>query len=809
MLKNYIKISLRSLFNNKVYAFINITGLAVGMSCCFLILAHVKDELSYDKFHKDATNIYRVALERLYPTHNTFYAIIPHSFAGVIAADYPEVEQVVRLFTNQNNDVFSYEDSQGQLHIYEEKHFMLADSNFFQVFTIPFIEGDIKTALNGANSIVITQKTAKKYFGNEMPIGKIISANQINYTVTAVCEDIPENSHFKFDLLAGIGGIPFFNTVNFTGFSAYTYLKLKENTSAKLLEAKFPDMVLKYAAPQIEQRMEVSFEQYQANGHGYRYFLQNLRDIHLYSNLEAEMRVNGNINQVYVFISISIFILILACINFMNLATARSTERAKEVGIRKALGSLKKQLVIQFLTESIVISLISLVFTMVIISFTLPYFNDLAGKQISINYSDIKLITALLLFSILVGLLAGIYPAFFISSYNTINIMKGQLRTGNKGAWLRDSLVVFQFFISIVLITGTIIVYKQMHFIQRTDLGYEKENIIVIEGADKLTDKLESFKNEISKISGVNSIAYSSSMPGKPFFFGSSFLPEGKPEAFVTKTMIIDEDFQATLGLEIIEGRGFSKAYNDSASIILNETAVKALGITNPIGAKISSRNNNPEDNITYTIIGITKDFNFQSLREEISPLTIQYRNPQNNFGFLAVSITGSSTNNIIKPIEETWKAFESTAPFKYTYFEEDLNTQYISDQRFGEIFIVFAILAIIIACVGLFGLAAYTASLKTKEIGVRKVLGASIAGIIIMLTNKFTRLVTLAFVCAIPVTYFAMNLWLSSFAFRTDMGILPFLVSGITALAIAVITVSYQAIRAAIVNPIKSLRSE
>ncbi|UZR95668.1 ABC transporter permease [Chondrinema litorale] len=809
MLKNYITIAFRNLTKNKIYSSINIVGLAIGISCCFLILAHVQDELSYDKFHKDSKNIYRVALKRLYSTHTTFYAIIPHSFAKVIEDDYPEVEKTVRLFANQNTTLFRYEDEKGELHLFEEKQFMLADSNFFDVFTVEIIKGDKNTALDGNNSIVITEETAKKYFGEVDPIGKIITSNQTDFKVSAVCENIPENSHFDFDIIAALGTFPFFNSLNFTGFSAYTYLKLKENTNPKQLEAKFPDMVLKYAAPQIEQSLGISYKEYQDKGNGYQYFLQNLGDIHLHSNLEAEMKVNGNITQVYIFISISIFILFLACINFMNLATARSAERAKEVGIRKALGSLKKQLITQFLTESIVISLVSLLIALVIISFALPYFNNLAGKTINIDFSNLNIIAGLIAFSILVGLLAGIYPAFFISSFNPIAVMKGQLNTGGKGALLRNGLVVFQFFISIILITGTLIVYKQMNYIQSTDLGYNKENIVIIEGIGNLGNKLETFKNEVNKVTGVSNVAFSSAMPGQPFFFGSSFIPEYKSEALITKTMVMDEDFQKTMGLEIIEGRGFDKAYNDSSSIILNEAALVALDIQDPIGSKITSKNNDPANNVTYTIVGIAKDFHFQSLRESISPLAILAPSGSNNFGFLAVHINNSELHSSLSDIENLWKEFENEMPFKHTFFEEDLKAQYISDKRFGEVFMVFASLAIIIACVGLFGLAAYTASLKTKEIGVRKVLGASISGIILMLTTKFTKLVLIAFVLAIPFTYYVMDWWLSSFAYKTEMGILPFLLAGTSAFGIAIITVSYQSIKAAIVNPVKSLKSE
>ncbi|MBX2842738.1 MAG: ABC transporter permease [Flammeovirgaceae bacterium] len=811
MLKNYLKVALRSLNKNKVYTIINILGLSVGLACCILILLHVQDELSYDKFHKNAGNIYRVALERKYPSHSTLYAIIPHSFSKVIEADYPEVESATRLFYFPGNTVFRYEDKKGNLNIFEEKKFVQADSNFFDIFSIPLIKGNKTEVLKNPNSAVLTEETAKRYFGDKDPINQVIKTQNADFIVTGICENIPSNSHFDFDILAGIASNQFLQNLNFIGFSAYTYVVLKDKSSPAKLESKLPEMVLKYAAPQIEQNMEISYQSYQEAGNGYRYFLQNIQDIHLQSQLEAEMKVNGSMSMVYILISIALFILMIACINFMNLTTARSSERAKEVGIRKSLGSFKKQLIFQFLTESVLVSLISLVIAFVIISMVLPAFNNLVQKELVLDISHWDYILFTIVFSSFIGLIAGSYPAFVISSFSPVTILKGKIINNVKGAWLRNGLVVFQFSISIILIAGTLVINDQLKYLFEKDLGFQKSNMIIVERAFALQDKLEIFKDQVRNMAEIENIASTTLMPGNDQFFGSIFTPEGKTEAFTTKTMVIDEDFEETLGFQIVEGRDFSDNYNDSATILLNEKAVQVLGIENPIGSRLSVRQLNADVNPTYTVVGIVKNFHFQSLKDNISPLAMLSTDNPNHpqTSFLVIRSGTTEVSKILSNVETIWTQFLPEEPFTYSIFEEDLMQQYKPENTTSRVFVIFSFLAIMIGCVGLFGLAAYTASKRTKEIGVRKVLGATVFSVVFMLSKEFTKLILWAMVIAIPVAYVLMDWWLQEFPYKIELNIGVFVLSGILALIIAWLTVSYQSIKAAINNPVKSLKVE
>jgi putative ABC transport system permease protein len=815
MFKNYFKIAFRNLVKQKVYAFINVLGLSVGIASCLLITMFVVDEFSYDKFHKDADNIYKIVLERKYPNHITNYAVIPHSYADVIVHDFPEVEQTVKMAGAINNVLVNYTNERQEVKQFEENFIMAADSNFFDVFSIKLLQGDPKKVLIKPTDMIVTEETARRYFGEAQAIGKTLRMFNQDFVVTGVCENVPENSHFKFDFLGKwtdeffAGGL----RTNFTTFSAHVYIVLKPGADPKALEAKFPAMVDNYAAAQIERDLGKSWEDYKKEGNGYRYFLQSLTSIHLDPlNIEAKMRPGGNINYVYFLISIAILILVIACINFMNLATARSAERAREVGVRKTMGSLKGQLISQFLVESILISLIATGLAVGFAQIALPYFNSLAGKQLTFIFSPL-FAGGLLGIALFVGFMAGSYPAFALSSIQPILVMKGNFSSNSKGSWLRNGLVVFQFFISIVLIVGTMVVSRQMEFMQNKSLGYDKEQIVVIERAFALQNQTQTFVDEVKRIPGVERAASSFSLLGRQGdFFGAQFTPEGSSEILTTKSMGIDDGFAETIGFEFIEGHGYSEETNDSLSIILNETAVKTMEITDPIGKKLKQIQRTPEGSVEvfYTIIGVIKDFNFQSLRDPITPLTIQ---SVESFGGGAAYVIARVKGNELKPtidsIEAKWKALVPEQLFKFVFLDQNLMTQYESEKQAGQVFAIFSSLAIIIACVGLFGLSAYTASLRTKEIGVRKVMGASVGNIVLLLSTEFTKLILIAIVLSVPISWYIMNQWLSGFAYRIQLGIGVFLFAGIVALLISWITVSYQSIKAAIVNPIKSLRSE
>jgi len=816
MIRNYFKVALRSLARQKIYSFINILGLSVGLASCLLIVIFVTDEFSYDTFHEKGDRIYKVALERIYPNHSTYYAIIPHSYADVLPADFPEVEQSVRMAGPFEDQIIRYKNEKGEEIKFEEDFMMAADSNFFKVFSIKLLKGDANNVLKGINDIVVTEETAKRYFGEAEPVGKVLEIFGQNFKVTGVCENVPANSHFKFDFL-GRWSEEFFGgggEKNFTSFSAHTYILTQPNTNASALEAKFPKMVDTYAAAQIERDLGKSWADYRKEGNGYRYFLQPLTSIHLDpTHLEAKMKPGGNLNYVYFLIGIAILIVVIACINFMNLATARSAERAREVGVRKTMGSERAQLVTQFLTESVMLSMIATCLAVLLVIIALPYFNNLAAKQLHFTFS-LPIAGGLLFMGIAAGLLAGSYPAFFLSAFNPVVVMKGAFTSNSKGTWLRNGLVIFQFWISIVLIVGTLVISDQMKFMHSQSLGYDKEQMLIIENAGNLRGKLQTYIEEVKGMPEVMNAASAFARIGSEGgnFFGAQFQPEGSSEILTTKTLGIDDDFATTIGFELVEGRGYSKETNDSLSIILNETAVKTMEIKDPIGKKLSQVQRTPQGNVTvgYTIIGVIKDFNFQSLRDHITPLTIQ---SNESFGrganFVYAKIKAGELNQAVTKAEQKWREFVPDVPFKYQFLDESIKANYESEQRAGNLFGIFSGLAIIIACVGLFGLAAYTASLRTKEIGVRKVLGASVGAVVILLSKDFTKLILVAFVLAVPLGWYVMSQWLEGFAYRTSLSVWTFLLAGGIALLISLLTVSYQSIKAAMRNPVKSLRSQ
>jgi len=809
MIISFIKIGIRNLIKNKIYSAINMLGLGVGFAGCILIGLFVQDEISFDTFHKNSDNIYRLALERIYPSHSTYYAITPHSFGEVLPEELPEVEQVVRLFNFVNPVVIRFEKPTGEQMVMEEEHALLADSNFFKVFSIELLRGDPETVLRGGNSLVLTRSTAERYFGETDPINKILVTGAGEFTVSGVCEDVPDNSHFRFNVIGSLNSLEFFNNMNYTGFSAYQYLVLNEGADPGALELKLPDIVKKYAGPQIQENLSISYEDYLKAGNGYRYFLQPLTSIHLHSRLENEMQANGNIATVYIFISISLFILIIACINFMNLATARSSERAREIGIRKTLGSSRKKIIFQITLESVIISLISLVLGIAIVSTTLPYFNQLAGKQLDLQLESL-ILPILFGFAILVGVMSGMYPALFLSAFRPSEVLKGRFSSGIRGIWLRNSLVVFQFFISIVLIAGTLIIYRQLNFLQNRQLGFDKDNIVIIERAFALDEQFDAFREELSTFSFVKNVGVSSSIPGRDQFFGAFFQAHEGSEVLTTKNMVIDENYIETLNLDMVEGRDFDIGFEDSLSLIINETAVKAFGIKDPVGATLTTPAAGEVPAITFTIVGVVKDFNFQSLHNKITPLTMFYAN--NNAQYINVKMNTGRFSDNINEMEQLWKQYVPDEPFKFSFLDQNLSTLYKAENDSGMIMLIFSVLAIIIASVGLFGLSAYTTMQRKKEIGVRKVMGSSVGGIITLLSRDFARLIVISFLFALPMVYLGMAKWLDGFAYKIKIAsVYPMviLVAGVISVFIAFITVSYHSIKAAVTNPVDSLRYE
>lgn len=814
MLQNYIKIALRTLWKNRGFSLINIIGLAVGISVCLLIVMYIQHELSYDRFHEKGDRIYRMVLERRYPGRATSYSIIPHSVGEAVQKEYPEVEECVRFFANQGVSTFIRVGEQ----TFEERNVIFADSNFFRVFTVPLLKGNPQTALSQPNTIVLTQTTARKYFGSTDVLNKVVRIEGgDNLMVTGVCADLPENSHFTFDLLATTVGLPFVRQLNYTGFDAHTYFLLRPQASASALETRFPKIIEKYVAGDIERTFGISFQQFQSAGNGYRYSLQPLTDIHLHSDLEAELKPNGNLSAIYVFAVIAAFILLIAGVNFVNLATARSVERAKEVGLRKTFGSERRSLIAQFLTEAVVISLFSFVLSCVLLLVLLPLFNRISGKELSLAiFVNPFFLPGFLLFSVFIGLLAGGYPALVLSSFQPLAVLRGKFKNNRKGIELRNGLVVFQFGISIILIVCTLVVFRQMQYMQGDRLGFRKDHIITLQRTDLLTTKTKAFKAELKKLSGIEEVAGASSMPGGNNFFGMTMKAEGAKEPLTGRGLVVDNDFVSALQLEVVKGRSFSDKFpSDSLAILLNEKAVAELGLANPIGARLTSPDGflnqpNAQSPTLYTVVGVIKDFHFQSLHQKITPLIFIN---SNKFGgisqFTGVRIQASQFAQALPAIESVWHTFLPDQPFQYSFLDNDLAALYHAEQTSQQVFGVFSMLAIFIACLGLLGLAAYTTQQRTKEIGVRKVLGASVGQIVLMLAQDFVKLVGVAFLLAVPIAWWAMSRWLENFAYRTDISWWIFLLAGFTALAIALLTISFQAVKAAVANPVKSLRSE
>jgi putative ABC transport system permease protein len=792
---------------NKGFSAINIIGLAIGLATCLLILLFVLDELGYDRYNKKADRIYRVDADILFGGNHFILAEAPDGMGPALKKDYPQVEQYVRF--REVGDIMV---KKGNESIQEGK-VIYADSTLFDVFTLPMIDGDPKTALKEPNSIVITETTARKYFNTSHAAGRnLVIDKDENFKVTGVIKDIPSQSHFKFNFFISMSSRAESRRNNWISNNFNTYIVLKKGADPKALEAQFDAMVEKYMGPQVMQALSITIDQFKKSGNYDRYVLTPLTSIHLHSDKVGELSANGSIQYVYIFSAIALFILLIACVNFMNLSTARSSNRAKEVGVRKVLGSLKANLINQFLTESIVISCIALVLALVITWSLLPYFNHLAAKKISLDFVAKPWLLPLLLALVLVtGLLAGSYPAFYLSSFKPIQIIKGRLAAGFKTSWLRSILVVFQFSISIILIIATIVIYKQLHYIQSRKLGFNRDQVLVIHNCDQLGKHAKTFRNEITKLSGVENATMTGFLPTSGSRNDDPFFPDAtldQKRAVSMQVWDVDEQYVPTLGMEMAAGRNFSSQFpTDSTGIIINEAAAALLGFSEPVGKPLYYLNNITEKNITALhIIGVIKNFNFNTLHKQVTPLALLLRE---NRGEVAIRVHTKNIPHLISQIEGLYKSMEPGLAFDYSFMNDDFDELYRAEQRTGNIAITFSALAILIACLGLFGLATYAAEQRTREIGIRKVLGASVSHISTMLSKDFLKLVIIASVISFPLAWWAMYKWLQDFAYRTSLSWWIFLAAGALAIFIAIVTVSFQTIRAAIMNPVKSLRTE
>ena len=785
MLKSFLRIAFRNLLNpsRAGYTLINVVGLAVGMASCVLILLYVQDELSYDRYHEKADRIYRVTLHGVLAGNPIDIVNTSAPMAATLKADYPEVEASTRLFKFFRSVLISREDK-----AFNEELLFYADSSYFDVFSLPLLQGEQKTALNQPNSMVITEDIAGKYFGKEPAVGKTLTINNggtlTDYRVTGVCENIPANSHFHFDFLASMTSLNMSRSTRWISNNNLTYIALREGANAGALETKLPKIVQKYIAPQIKTAMGFSYDEFRASGGEYGFRLQKLTDIHLYSNLDGEIEANGNAAYIVIFSIIAAFILLLACVNFMNLATARSAGRAKEVGVRKAVGSQKKQLIHQFLLEAFVLSGTALVLAVLLAAIALPVFNNLAAKQLSADYlTNPTLIIGLLAITIGVGLAAGAYPAFFLASFKPVEVLKGKLKMGAKSGWLRSSLVVFQFSISMILLIGTFTVKSQLQYIGEKELGFDKEQVIIIDRANSIGNRLDAFENAVAQLPEATLAARSIHLPGRGEN-GNVYVAQDAPvrEGYLMNELMVGYDFVETLSMGLMKGRAFSRDYGtDSLAILVNEAAVREFGWDEPLG-KTMTQPDEGGQSVTFHVIGVVKDFHYRSLHNQIRP-AVMVLNPSARF--VAVKVKPGEAKNAVAALQNVWQDFAPNEPFQYSFFDDDFDKMYRADQRVGQVFGVFAGLGVFIACLGLFGLASFSSEQRTKEIGVRKVLGASVASIFILMAREFTRLVAVAWIISAAVGFFAMQSWLNSFAYRTSLSPTIFLLAGALALSL------------------------
>ncbi len=809
MLKNFLKIAWRNLLKNRTYSIINITGLAIGLSCFLLIALYVLDERSFDRYNANAANIYRINSDIRFGGGELHIPMTSDMMGQLLKKDYPQVEQYTRIYASSGSKLIK----KGNEYI-TENDVANVDSTFFDVFTLPAIEGDTKTALNEPNTVVITESTAKKYFGTTHVLGKTIETNDhggTSYKITAVIKDIPHNSHFHFDFLFSMKNVNY-TWGQLTSHNFHTYLVLKKGTNYKDFEKNFDQYIEKYVLPFVKHFVQInSMDEFKKAGNKLEYSLIPLTKIHLYSDRSYELSPGGNIQYVYIFSAVALFILLIACINFMNLTTARSANRAREVGIRKVLGTERKNLIAQFLSESTLMAIFSLILAIFIDYFVLPIFNDVAAKSIRISSLFTPLILPLLItIPFVVGLLAGSYPAFFLSAFKPIEVLKGRMKQGSKSGNLRSILVVFQFATSIMLIIGTVVIYKQLNYIQTKDIGYNKSQVLIIDNAFALKENAEAFKNDVLQMNGVASGTMSGYLPvGNSSRSDNTFSKEAVLDfknGLDMQAWRVDYDYIKTMGMQMVKGRNFSRSFgDDSNAVIINEATEKILGYPDPLGEKIYSTS--PDNKtIAFHIIGVVRNFNYENLHQSIGPLSLFLRNSP---GLISFKVNTSNMNGLVKQVEGKWQALAPGMPFSYRFLDQSFDEMYRAEQRVGKIAMIFSVLAILIACLGLFGLATYIAEQRTKEIGIRKVLGASVQGIIRLLSKDFMKLVAISFVIATPIAWWFMSKWLNDFAYRIQIGWWVFAMAGFMALIIALGTVSFQAIRAAISNPVKSLRME
>jgi putative ABC transport system permease protein len=813
MIRNYFKIALRQLHKQKMYSAIKIGGFALSIAACLLIGLYIREELSFDKSYPDTNSIYR--LVGAFDDNGTIEKDIfwPAPMGKVLKTDFPEVELSGRLMNNSLMGAGSAEIRRAdqQENSYEEG-ITYADQQMLDILKLPMVYGDRAHALTNPSTMVISKKKADKYFPGQNPVGKLMYINNDKtkpYTIGGVMQDFPLTSHFKYDFLLTLTGMEFGKGEqnNWGNYNYPDYILLRRGTDITQFEKKITRGTIKnYFMPQMMRDGTKDAEKQAAK---FSLHLQPISAINLYSYDIEDGLSHGDIRFIWLFGAVALFILIIACINFINLSTAKSANRAKEVGLRKVVGSYRSSLINQFLTESLLYSFFSFALAMILAWVLLPYFNMLSSKSLTIPWGEWWLIPIVLISAFVIGIVAGLYPAFYLSGFKPAQVLKGTISTGSKSSILRNSLVVFQFTTSIILIISTFVIYNQMQYILNKKTGFDKDQVVVIQGANTLGDQnVKSFKNELLKLTAVKSASISDYLPidagkrnGNTFFIdGRSKLDAGVGGQF----WIVDDTYLKTMGIKLVEGRNFSYTMSAdtpyaNSSVIINQTLAKKLNLKNPIGRQITN-------GVTFTVVGVVQDFNFQSMHDQIGPLVMHLGLSPS---IVTVKVKGADMKNTLQSITNTWKSFSPNQPFRYTFLDESFANMYADVQRMGRIFTTFAILAIIIACLGLFALSAFMAEQRSKEIGIRKVLGASVSGITTLLSLDFIKLVVLAIVIATPIAWWAMSKWLEGFAYKRPIEWWVFVLAGLVAVVIALLTVSFQSVKAALMKPVRSLKAE
>ena len=805
MFRNYILIALRSAWRNKAYFLINLFGLAIGIASSLMILLFVLDELSFDRHNEHYNEIYRINIRGKIQGSEIEAALSCAPIGAALREEIPEVEAFTRLFTFDGDPVVRFGDR-----VFIEEDFLYVDSSFLDVFTAPLKAGNPEDLLRRPNTVVLSAETARRFFGDKDPVGEqlLVGTRRTPFEVTGVVEGFPENSHFHFSMLGSMTSLYLASATNWLGNNNYTYIRLTPGSDPSEVETKFPEMIARNMGPELESILGLTIDEFYDAGNKYGYFLQPLQDIHLKSDLQFEIDPGGSWASVVIFSVIAIFLIIIASINFMNLATASATRRATEVGIRKAAGADKNQLIRQFITESFLIVLLALILSVVLVELAMPGFNRLAGKSLTLLSLGVgPLVSGLILIGLFVGFLSGAYPAFFLSSFKPVCVLKSGSMRGIRGAGLRKVLVTFQFTVTIILFICTLVVNRQMMHIRVSDLGFEKENLVVVDRVHVLGSQIEAFREELLKYSAVEEVSISSAVPGG-LIGDNAYLPEGadSDETFAINNIFTDRHFRENFGLELKEGRWFDEEIpSDSFALVINEAAATALGFDDPIGKRLYTQFG--DDEVPRPVIGVVKDFNFQSLHQEIRPLVIQF--VQDRRFMMSIRISPENEGVTLEFIEKLWSSFREQEPIHMSFLEDDLAELYQNDEKTASVFSVFSVLAILIAGLGLLGLASFSAIQRTKEVGIRKAMGASTGRVLYTLSRAYAWLIIFATLTAWPVGFIAMKRWLQDYPERISLSPEIFIASSVLALVIAAVTVLVRVYRAASRNPVLSLRYE